>query len=186
MIFHNGQLSDPLCEWTKAIKKVSGKRNKTEADFEEMARLEFLGGLYTKDKQLVIPSQNLKASLAGKGGAARNEKRGKGAGVGIIVNGPFVLDYEGRPDDANDLWDNPDFRHRVGVRVSTSTVMRTRCVIPEGWTTTVSLTINEDFCDVDEVIRWMEYSGYAVGLGDWRPAKGGQYGRFEVLGHKIQ
>lgn len=46
MLMHNGQLADPSNEWARAIKEISGKRAKTAADYEEMARLEWLGSLY--------------------------------------------------------------------------------------------------------------------------------------------
>ena len=55
-IMHNGRTADPTNKWAKAMKKVTGKRVKTDADYEEMARIEFLAGLYMGTGGPIIPS----------------------------------------------------------------------------------------------------------------------------------
>src|SRR5262249_49765792 len=45
LVMHNERLADPLDPFARDIAKVSKKRNKTEADHLEIARLEFLGGM---------------------------------------------------------------------------------------------------------------------------------------------
>ena len=69
LILHNARLADPLDPISKAMKTVSSKRKKTDADFEELARLEFEGGLYMVDDEPVIPARLIYGLLAGKGGA---------------------------------------------------------------------------------------------------------------------
>ena len=183
VILHNGQLADPLCIYTQKIKEVSGRRPKTEADFEEMAELEFKGGLYTSsfngDQRVVIPGRLLKAALAGKGGAARKEKLGMRAGVGVIPEYTYILKYEG-PTDPNELWKVEGFRFRIGVRVGQATIMRTRPIFELRWSFEGYVEFNHDFCDKAQVKRWLRVAGHEVGLGEWRPGKGGIYGRFEV------
>ena len=46
LIFHNSQLANPLNKWAKAMKDVTSKRKKTDADLLELQRLEFMGGIY--------------------------------------------------------------------------------------------------------------------------------------------
>jgi len=179
LICHNGQLADPLNTWTKKLQKVSSQRKKTEADYEEMARLEFMGSLYIHDGMPVIPGQLLKAALAGRGSAGRMEKEGKAAGVGIFCDTCYKLQYDG-PKDPKAMWEDERFRFRVGVRVGQATVMRTRPIFSEGWSIEGELQFNPEFVNRDRVIHWLELAGNAVGLGDWRPSKGGPYGRFEV------
>ena len=183
LILHNGMLSDPLYSFTKAIKEVSGKRHKVEADFEEMARLEFLGGLYTYGfngtQRVVIPGRLLKAAIAGRGGAARREKMGQKAGVGVMPAHVYKLNYEGA-DDPNELWEDETKRFRVGVRVGQATVMRTRPIFELPWSFEGEIEYNPDFVDRDMVERWLRVAGHEVGIGDWRPSKGGIYGRFTV------
>ena len=55
LMTHNERLADRLDEFTRAIAAISKKRNKTEADEEEIGRLEFYGGLYTAP-QIVSPA----------------------------------------------------------------------------------------------------------------------------------
>ena len=62
-LMHNGQLSDPLNEWTKAKKKITDKKKKTDADHEEVSRLEWMGGLYLFNGAPCIPREAIKATL---------------------------------------------------------------------------------------------------------------------------
>ena len=41
LIMHNGQTADPLNPFSKAMKEISGKRKKTDTDYEAMANIEF-------------------------------------------------------------------------------------------------------------------------------------------------
>ncbi|MDE2802491.1 MAG: hypothetical protein OXK21_06395 [Chloroflexota bacterium] len=34
--------------------------------------------------------------------------------------------------------------------------------------------------DGDQIVRWMTAAGRRIGLGDWRPQKSGEHGRFTV------
>ena len=44
LLLHNGQTANPLNKYARQLKAVSGKRNKTDEDFEAMAKIEFLAG----------------------------------------------------------------------------------------------------------------------------------------------
>ena len=173
LIPHNGLLADPLYEGTILISKISQKRPKTEADLEEMARLEFLYSLYLKDGEPCIPGVVLEAALTGRGGGARKMKKGKQAAAGLFVLENFPLEYEG-PRDPKELWKDERFRLRVAVKVQQNKVMRTRPIFDE-WAANVELMYNPDLVDKAEIIQWMEVAGFEVGLMDWRP----KYGRFE-------
>lgn len=175
LVLHNPRLSDPLDEYTKAIKAISGKRKKTENDYEEMARLEFMGGLYLNgDKTVVIRGRMIYACLAGRGGAARKQKEGTVAATGLFVGDHFPLIYEG-PKSPAELWKNASFRLRVNARVGTATVMRTRPIF-EQWSLEPTVNYSPEIVNRDQVVQWMEIAGAQVGIGDWRP----QYGRFSV------
>lgn len=83
---HSGRLADPLNPIAKAVKKVSSKRMKTDADFAELARLEFLGGLYLHRGEPCIPGEVLEAALIE---AARKMRRGQQAKAGVICDDFF-------------------------------------------------------------------------------------------------
>lgn len=50
ILLNNDQTADPLNYLTKAMKKISGKSKKTDADYLELSKLEWFGGLYFEDK----------------------------------------------------------------------------------------------------------------------------------------
>src|SRR5688572_21014856 len=61
LVLHNERLADPLDSMTRAIGTFTKKRNKTITDHEEIARLEWYGGLYTTlrieaaDADVIVP-----------------------------------------------------------------------------------------------------------------------------------
>jgi hypothetical protein len=112
---HNERLSDPLEPLTRSLAEVSKKRSKTEADHLEVARREFLGGLYTNGNGPCIPAWNMIRCL--QEGATRR-KRGKDVlrGVSPIDEHTDVL-YDG-PRDPDELWKDGGFFLRKGVVVS--------------------------------------------------------------------
>ncbi len=179
LIIHNGRLADPLDEYVKAIAKISRIRNKTEADYEEMARLEWEGGLYIRDDRIGIPGINLRASIVGPGGAARQSKKGKEAGKALRFSEFYPLLYNRQELNYKRLWEDAKFRHRTKVSVGRSAVIRTRPIFEE-WTLEGELQYSPDFADRDDVIHWLNVAGVEVGLGDWRPQKHGPYGTFSV------
>lgn len=158
--------------------KISGKRKKVESDLEELARLEFLGSLYMSGGRICIPDYVLKACLVGKGGASRAMRAGPRAGVGVFPQGPFVLEYDG-PESPDDLWKDETFRHRMPVKVGQARVMRTRPIF-EKWAIGGEILFDPDVVNRDQLEGWLEYAGSYVGLCDWRPSKGGSFGRFTV------
>lgn len=174
LIMHNGQMADPANKWSQAVKAISGKRKKTEADYKEMARLEWMGALYLQDGQPCIPGYVLEATLTGKGGAARKQKMGKQAAAGLYVTKNFPLVYEGSREP-KELWLDEKFRFVVPVKVGQARIMRTRPIFLE-WSAEVEIEFDPRLVNEDDVVLWVDIAGYEVGLMDWRP----KYGRFEA------
>lgn len=173
LIFHNGRLADPLEDIAKEIKKISGKRKKTESDFEEMARLEFLGGLYlNEDKNPIVPSEGVEAIIVA---GAKKSKDGLLAKAAVYCPEHAMLNYEG-PKNPNDLWKDKRFVLTVGVKLGGKTrIMRTRPIFKD-WSFDTAIKYNTEMCDEDQVFGWLVTSGVQCGAFDWRP----KYGRFSV------
>lgn len=174
LIMHNGQLADPANEWTRAVKEISGKRKKTTADYDEMARLEWMGSLYLEDSQPCIPGYVFEAALIGRGGAARKQKMGKQAAAGLYVTKNFPLVYEG-PHETHELWLDERFRLVVPVKIGQARIMRTRPLFAE-WSAEIEVEFDSQLVNAEDVHLWVQTAGYEVGLMDWRP----KYGRFSV------
>lgn len=169
LVVHNGQLADPLNPFAKAMKRVSGKRNKTEADFEELARLEFLGGLYIANGEPCIPGVLIEAALTE---AARKAKRGQQAKAGLLSEGNFPLEYNG-PRSPDELWADGNFRLVAGVKVQRNRIMRTRPIFRD-WACDVAVDFLPGQLNRAEVEDMIRTAGAVVGIGDWRP----KFGRF--------
>jgi len=116
------------------MKAVSSKRKKTDADLDELARLEWLAGLYRSGDQLVIPDYVLESTMIG---GAKKSKRGPQAKCGLFFAEHAVLNFTGKPDAITDdtlaeMFESGDFTHTIGVRVGMAKVMRTRPIF-RGW-----------------------------------------------------
>ncbi|PVE26447.1 hypothetical protein DC522_01400 [Microvirga sp. KLBC 81] len=153
------------------MKRVSAKRAKTDADFEELARLEFLGGLYLLDGAPCIPGEVIEAALIE---AAKKQKRGQQAKAGIISDGNFPVEYDG-PQTADELWKDERFRLVAGVKVQQNKVMRTRPIF-QNWACEISVDFMPDQLNRSEVEEMVQTAGKIIGIGDWRP----KFGRFSV------
>ncbi len=181
MIMHSPQTADPLNAFSKAMKKISSKRKKTDADFGAMAKLEYEAGLYLNNGRPCIPGYIIEGVLYGRGGAARKERAGKQAQAAIFCDEDLILEYDG-PKTFEEMFADEKMRDVSMVRIQMSKVIRTRPKIPTGWIAEGELVYNEKLVNEEEVIRRLVIAGEECGLMDWRP----KYGRFKVdiLGEK--
>ena len=84
------------------------------------------------------------------------------------VEGDLVL-IEGEPEPREDM-----------VRVGMGTAdIRYRPQFPK-WATELDITYNSRALTDEQIINLFEIAGFAVGVGEWRPEKDGQFGRFQV------
>lgn len=171
MIQHNGQTADPLNRFSKAMKAISGKRKKTDSDLEELARLEFLAGLYMSETGPMIPAMVLDACVID---AAKKSREGVLAKSGFFTVGNAPLEYDG-PRTTDELWQDERFRLSVPVRVQQARVVRTRPIFNE-WALTCTVQYEDTVVNAATVAGWFSVAGTLVGLGDWRP----RYGRFQA------
>jgi hypothetical protein len=178
LIMHNGQTADPLNDYAQQLKKITAKRKKSEDDYEEIAHIEFLAGLYlnktlaTHGPVPVLPALNIEATLIN---AAKKYKEGPLAKSGMICPQDAILEYEG-PHDAEALWADNRFRFSAIVRVQRNRIVRMRPFFPE-WQATITVQYETTVVDVSRVDDWVKTGGQLIGLCDWRP----RYGRFEVV-----
>lgn len=169
LLQHNGQLADPLNPFARALKEVTGKRNKTDADHEEAAKLEWFGGLYTENGRVVIPGICATATMIN---AAKKRKKGVQAKAGLLCESNFLVEYDG-PEDLELLWLDERFRDRTLMRVSQSGVMRTRPKFMP-WSTIIVVSYNDQMLNPKEIDLIVEIGGEQVGLCEGRP----RFGRY--------
>lgn len=177
LLCHNGQTADPRNTYAKAIKAVSSKRKKTDSDYDEMARLEWLAGLYRSGSELVIPDYVLESTIIA---GAKKSKRGPQAKCGLFFTEHAVLNFTGKPAEINDqtlaaMFESGDFTHTIGVRVGMSKVMRTRPIF-RNWSCEALVQFDPDVLNQRDIEEVAIDAGKLVGLGDWRP----KHGRFDA------
>jgi hypothetical protein len=174
LLMHSDRLADPLLPETKAFKRVSAKRTKTDADYEEMARREYEAALYFGDDgRICVPGRNLmKCFIEG----ARVTKSGPKVERGLVVAGDFPLEYEG-PVDPEKLYEDRAFVSRMTVKVGTARTVRCRPIF-RAWGLTADAMSDSSVLSVEELGDIVRNAGALIGLGDYR--RGGGFGRFEA------
>ncbi len=173
LIMHSSQTVDPLNKYTRALKEISGKRKKVDADYLEMARIEFLAALYSdEDGDVVLPSENIEACLVG---GAKKSKSGIQAKSGLFVEQPTKLIYDG-PKTPKELFEDSRFRHTCPAKIGASRVMRTRPIFKK-WSAEVEITYLTEVLTERDIRDFAYQAGMLVGIGDWRP----KHGRFNVV-----
>lgn len=177
LLMHNERLADPLNEYALEISKISKKRGKTEADHLEIARLEFVGGMYFDDEiGPYIPIWNIVRSIQNAG---KQHKLGATVLRGVVPateKTPVV--YDG-PRDIEGMWDAGTFALRKSVGIGSSRTMRTRPVFTD-WQIDAEIEVDLTQLDFEKVNQLIFEAGKYQGLGDNRPV----FGRFH--GHAIE
>ena len=126
----------------------------------------------TADKEYGIPLLALKASMIGA--AHKN----LGIEKTMVRKAFFIPDPDGTgilPMECNE----PIVREDI-VRVGMGqTDLRYR---PEfrNWRVSVTAHIDTEILEKNDVINLVNRAGFGVGIGEWRPEKGGDFGRYEI------
>ncbi len=177
LIQHNSQLANPLNQIARAMKEISGKRNKTEADHAKLAELEFRGSLYLNAQgEVVLPGRLLEAGIHA---GAKKHKQGPSALAAVFVDNDPVIEYDGGPLSVDELLESDAHRLVVPVKVGQARVMRTRPIF-HNVRAEVALSLDTEICDPDALRLWLESMLNRVGIGDWRP----RHGRGELVSFK--
>lgn len=168
-ISHNGQTADPLNAYAKAMKEVSSKRKKSEADFARLAEIEYEAGLYlNKNREVIIPGRLFEALIAE---GAKKSKEGKIALSSTFVDCDAVISYDGGPLTVDELIQSDYHRLSVGVRVGQAKVIRTRPIF-HNVRAAFDVSLETSLANESQLRRWIVDGLNQVGMGDWRPRHG--------------
>lgn len=167
LIMHNGQTANPLNTFAKEMKRISQKRKKTEADFEELSLVEFKAGLYLDENGPCLPATMIDAVVTA---GAKKSKNGKLTEAGVFCDQNASLQYVG-PRTVAELWADESFRLVVPVKIGQQKVIRTRPIF-KNWSATLSLVYETDIINENDVLDAIRKAGMYVGVGDWRPRNG--------------
>ena len=174
LLIHNGQTANPLNKFARQLKAVSGKRNKTDEDVEAMAKIEFMAGWYLGEKgEYTLPAHNIEAVMLE---GAKKNKNGRLVQGGVFVESDPVLVFPGSDKTPEQLWERGENALMVSVRVQRNRVMRTRPIVPAGWTSKIVVKYDPTVIEEPAIRQAFSVAGRERGIGDWRP----KYGRFVV------
>jgi hypothetical protein len=177
LIVQADTLADPLHPLTLKYRETTKKRLKTDVDHRTMGDIEFEGGLYY-DENIgpYIPGDNIMKCLVE---GARLSKAGKQMERGVIIQDQMIpLEFDG-PRDMESLRKNPKFHYRKTVVISKARMIRVRPYF-ESWALEFSFAFLPEVVDGRAIFAAMETAGTLIGLGQRRPNKGGQFGRFST------
>lgn len=178
LLMHGDRFSNPLDPLTKGHKVLTSKRKKTEEDHLAIARSEWMGSLY-HDETLgpYMPTVNIKSAMVGGAKLSRLGSAFKRAC--LILDDKAKLNYPG-PRKPGAMWDDGRFTDARSVVVSQSRLMRYRPKFDTWETESFDILYDPETLDRDQVVRALETAGKLIGIGDYRPDKGGTFGRFDV------
>lgn len=178
LLMHNVQLASPRNAYAQKLKQLNAKTRKTEEDLDEIARVEFEGGLYFDEEAgPYMPSYNLFRSFVS---GAKLTRAGKKVERGLAMAEPILpLIYDG-PRTREGLWKNDDFVDIRSASVQRSRVDRCRPIFKK-WSIEADVLLDTSILELDEFTRIARQAGAYEGLGDFRA----QFGRFSVTMTKL-
>jgi hypothetical protein len=177
LMMHNVRLANPRDPFTKKLKEYTSKRNKTDDDHDQIAKIEFLGGLYYHESVGIhIPGYCLDATFYN---GSKKFKKGPAFKMGAMTLEDRVkLIYKG-PETPDELFENGGFDDIRAMsaqgRSGGGKIMRCRPVFPE-WSCTFTLLFDPSLISETDLRRAVEIGGEQIGVLESRP----RYGKFEI------
>jgi len=181
MLMHSNQTCNPLNKFAKAMKAITGKRKKTDEDFELLSKIEWEAGLYF-DEEIgpFVPSINVEGLLRDaakklrKGTDIKQSVRVFPLNIPLGYNGPRDLEGLKKIAFSGEKVNGEDFFDSRGVGVNNSTIMRTRPRFNKWWVE-FDIIADDAIFNIDDIIQILAIAGSKIGLSDYRP----RYGTFE-------
>jgi hypothetical protein len=175
LLLRSDRGANPLAQETKEHKALTKKRTRTDDDNIAIARSEYMLGFYP-GKDIAIPAANIKSALVE---GAKMHKLGSQVNRAVMILADLVPVKHSGPANKDKMWETPACIDCRSVKVGQARLMRYRPRLND-WTLTVEILFDENMLERQQVMDAMTNAGKYIGIGDYRPAKGGQFGRFSV------
>ena len=180
IIHHSSAGVDPLLPISIEIKEITSKRgsNRTVADDQRLRHLETIRSLWLDaGRRPTIPQSAVRALIET---GAKKLRQGPQVREGLVViSTNFTYDVDTYGETLDELAHKAQFT--VPVVVKGSRLMRTRARFDPPWTCCFTVDCDDELIDISQLERWLDIGGRRIGLGDWRPEKSGEFGRFTVV-----
>ena len=162
--------TSPLLMHRYPLEEDNGKAKKKGQEYDPKEDAE--KALYKDEKGAYVPGVMLKACFREAG---KNFKNGKSSYKDTVLSSVFVEEQKIYLKDKK-TYDEID---RRAVVVQRNRVVRSRPKF-NNWEIETTLRYNDDRITEDKIRQIVEEAGITKGLGDYRPAKGGEFGTFEI------
>ena len=164
---------------SKEKAEIAKKRgsNRTISDDERLRELECQTSLWTTETgSPTIPTAALRSCIET---AARKLKQGPQVREGLLVDCIEQFTYDPQLGaTVEELGKTVQFT--TNVVVQRSRIPRTRAKFDD-WSAIFIVEADDELVDHDQLSTWLTIAGRRIGLGDWRPEKSGDVGRFAVV-----
>ena len=179
IIQHSASGLDPLLPVNQQIKEITSKRgtNRTAPDDTLLRQLETERSLWLDaNGRPAIPASAVRSVIET---GARKIKEGPAVREGLVITDTFFdYDVDRYGDTIEKL--SVSAQYTVPVVVQRNRILRTRARFDLPWGCTFDADCDDELVDETKLLKWLEIAGKRIGLGDWRPEKSGEFGRFEV------
>lgn len=175
MLLHSDRGANPLHPDSIAHKALTDKRKKVDEDHIAIAKSSYMLGFYHGDR-VSIPSTNVKATIVE---GAKLHKLGSAFNRCVMILADMIPVEHSGPATRELMWETPACVDCRSVKVGQSRLMRYRPRLND-WSLLVEVIFDETMIERAQIIAAAENAGKYIGLGDYRPAKGGPFGRFTV------
>lgn len=175
MLLHSDRGANPIAPETVAHKALTSKRKKTDEDHFAIARSEYMLGFYP-GSHVVVPSTNIKSTLVE---GAKLHKLGSAFNRCVLILSDSLTVKHSGPASKDKMWETPACVDCRSVKVGMARLMRYRPRLND-WSIAVEVVFDEKMIERAQILAAAENAGKYIGLGDYRPAKGGPFGRFTV------
>jgi len=178
LIMHSNQGVNPLHPLTKEMKKYTGKRKKTDEDYEIIADLEWESGLYWKDNMgLFMPAENIEATIRN---GAKSIKKGTAIQKFLSVERLYASFKYGENLSKEELKADLKYRDCRVMKIGQASILRTRPRF-DTWQVDFIINYEETQIDLETIVQSIDFAGKYVGLCDSRP----KYGQFVAIVEEI-
>lgn len=146
----------------KQMKKASKGREARdpEKDYEESI-------YYREDRSYGFPAIGIKSAMV---------RAGKNMGIPMTDSRTAfhipeeMVCIQGTPRPREDM---------VRIDGGRTADIRYRAEFPD-WKSSFRIVFNAAVLSAEQIVNMLEFAGFGVGIGEWRPEKNGQFGRFHV------
>ena len=181
IIMHNGAAGlDTRSPANIEKAEIARKRgsNRTEVDDMRIRELECQTSLWLDEGGApTIPPGAIRAVIET---GARKLKQGPQVREGMIVMEVESFDYDRDQYGTTVEELGKSVQFTTAVVVQRSRILRTRARFND-WSCTFAVDVDDELIDATQLGSWLDIAGRRIGLGDWRPEKSGDCGRFETV-----